>query len=224
MKNKKIKRKLTKKGKLLVWAVGIVVALAVLALLSEVVLPSLEKDLKENISDTDQNVTDTNEETKLFYTNLTPEQLAGYEECDKNIFYSIHGVGGHLTAEDAYLQDGNRGAFWLNYITAIMNGDEKAYSALFSKKFDFSNPIERYADGKLDFPPQRLYNIKIELADEKKDPSTGVCESVFYVEYNIYRNEGDFRTDMSYDTAPLAVTIVESNETVLITDVRYKYN
>ena len=63
-----------------------------------------------------------------------------------------------------------------------------------------------------------------ELAREQTDPSTGICQSVFYVEYNIYRNEGNFRTDMSYDTAPLAVTIEESDGVVLITDVRYRYN
>ncbi len=220
-KNKKVTRKLSKKGKLLAWIAGIVLVLALLALLSEVVLPSLEK----KVTDTgrEQAASEEEEETKLFYSDLSPEQLEGYADCDTQIFYSVNGVGGHLTEESAFADDGYRGLFWVNYIKAIMSGDEAAYSALFSKKFDFSNPIERYASGKLDFPPQRLYNIKIELADEKADPSTGERESVFYVEYNIYRNEGDFRTDMSYDTAPLAVTIVESGEKVLITDVQYRY-
>ncbi len=220
--NKKVTRKLSKKGKLLVWFVAIVLVLALLALLSEVVLPSLEKKVteagKEHITAEDDNT-----ETKLFYSDLSPEQLAGYADCDKQIFYSVNGVGGHLTEEGAFADDGYRGLFWVNYIKAIMSGDEATYSSLFSEKFDFSNPIERYASGKLDFPSQRLYNIKIELADEKADPSTGMTESVFYVEYNIYRNEGDFRTDMSYDTAPLAVTVVESDGKVLITDVQYRY-
>ena len=92
------------------------------------------------------------------------------------------------------------------------------------KNFDFSNPIERYASGELDFPPQRLHNIKIELWREETDPATGVTQSVFYVEYNIYRNEGDFRADMSYDTAPLSVTVTEANGNVLITEVDYRYN
>ena len=218
-KNKK--RKLTKKGKLLVGFMIVAAVLLLLLILSEVVLPSLEKNIKQSKVEA---VTDENGETKLFYSDLTPAQLEGYAECDKNIFYSVNGVGGHLTQADAYLQDGNRGVFWVNYVNALMNGDEAAYSALFSKKFDFSNPIERYASGELDFPEQRLYNIKIELSREQTDPSTGICQSVFYVEYNIYRNEGNFRTDMSYDTAPLAVTIEESDGVVLITDVRYRYN
>ena len=218
--NKKAKRKLNKKGKLLVAVVVVAIVLAVLWLLSEVVLPSVEKNVKES---TVKSITNENGETKLFYSNLTPEQLEGYAECDKNIFYYIDGVGGILSADDAYFQDGDRGVFWVNYINALMDGDEASYSALFSNKFDFSNPIERFADGKNDFPPQRLHNIKIELAREQTDPSTGIRESVFFVEYNIYRNEGDFRTDMSYDTAPLAVTINEVGGKILITEVKYRY-
>ncbi|MBE6572030.1 MAG: hypothetical protein E7656_07270 [Ruminococcaceae bacterium] len=222
-KNKKVTRKLTKKGKLLAWIVGLAAVLALLLLLSEVILPSVEKSVKES-ANTQRAEDDEEGETKLFYSGLTPEQLEGYAECDKSIFYSVNGMGGHLTAENAVALDGERGLFWVKYIDAVMQGDEKAYSALFSKKFDFSNPIERYASGELDFPPQRLHNIKIELWREETDPETGVTESVFYVEYNIYRNEGDFRADMSYDTAPIAVTVTESDGTVLITDVKYRYN
>ena len=221
-KNKKSSRKLSKKGKLLVWFVAAMAVLALLSLLSEVILPSLEKKVVEN-GRKQQEIRDDDGETKLFYSDLTQEQLAGYDECDKQIFYYVNGVGGHLTQESAFADDGYRGLFWVEYIKALMNGDEATYSSLFSADFDFSNPIERYASGELDFPPQRLYNIKIELAQEKIDPTNDVTESVFYVEYNIYRNEGDFRTDMSYDTAPLAVTVVESDGKVLITDVQYRY-
>ena len=222
-KNKKTTRKLTRKGKLLALILGVAAALAILLLLSEVILPSVEKNVKE-AANTENEADGKEGETKLFYSGLTPEQLDGYAECDKNIFYSVNGMGGHLTAENAVALDGERGLFWVRYIDAVMRGDEKAYSGLFSKNFDFSNPIERYASGELDFPPQRLHNIKIELWREETDPASGVTQSIFYVEYNIYRNEGDFRADMSYDTAPLAVTVTEANGNVLITEVGYRYN
>ena len=46
-KNKKTTRKLTRKGKLLALILGVAAALAILLLLSEVILPSVEKNVKE---------------------------------------------------------------------------------------------------------------------------------------------------------------------------------
>lgn len=208
-----------KRKKKLVTAIIIIAVLLFTALLlSEAVLPAISQRLA---ADKTENFTGTHIFTDESL--ITPEQLAGYDSCVKDIYYKKDGVEALITDGKFYEFGGNAAVMFSKYIDAIKNGDSAAYAACFSEKYDFENGLDRFASGENTFPPQRLYDIRIEQLDERYDENSGFTLGLFCVTYRIYLNTGDFRNDMTDDTAPLIFTTEEFNGDVKITDIAYRY-
>lgn len=163
--------------------------------------------------------------TKIFYdeSSLTEEQLDGYNELVTDIYYTSGGVETLITDGRFYEAGGSPAVMFAKYIEAIKNGDHKAYAECFSGKYDHQNGIDRFASGENEFPPQRLYDIKIEELDTLYDEESGLTLGLFSVSYRIYLNTGDFRNDITDDTAPLIFATEQVGDVVKITNIVYRY-
>lgn len=219
MENENNKSENKRRRRLITVAVTAVLTLCVLYVLAEVLLPMISESLDSHSG------ADDTAETLIFYdeSKLTAEQLAGYEELVTDVYYTAGGVETLVNDGRFYEAGGYPAVMFSKYIDAIKNGDSKAYAECFSPKYDFENGIDRFASGDLEFPPQRLYDIHIEELDTLYDEDSGLTLGLFSVSYRIYLNTGDFRNDMTEDTAPLIFTTEQIGETVRITDIVYRY-
>ena len=210
-----------KKKKRLIIALCITVGvLLVLFVLSETVLPRLVKNRSKSAEPYEGG------ETRLFYdeTRFTDEDAAEYASYVQNVrFKNILGIETLVTDGDYETAGGAEAVLFGNYIEAIRNGDSAAYAACFSERYDFENGLDRFADGKDTFPPQRLYDISIEALDTFRDEETGITQSLYDVRYRIYKNTGDFRNDMTDDIAPLLFVVETKDGKTVITDIAYRY-
>lgn len=207
--------------RLIAFSVILVAVLAVLALLSEWLLPRLS----QKTSGLSQKGNGT-QETRLFYDEekFTAADLADYETQLRDIYYKDkNGMEFLLTAETVDGLNDPFAALLARYIQAIKDGDSAAYAACFSPLYDYENGMDRFASGKEAFPPQRLYDIHIEQLDSLYDEASGITEGLFDVRYRIYKNSGDFRTDIVDDTAPLIFYAEEKNGVAQICDMAYRY-
>lgn len=164
-------------------------------------------------------------ETKIFYDaeRITDQQLSAYDTFVKDIYYKTNGQETLITDGKYYEVGGCEAVLFGKYIEAIKNGDNKSYAECFDSSFDFENSIDRFARGDEAFPPQRLYDIRIEELDRKYEESLGLTAAIFSVTYRIYLNTGDFRTDITDDTAPLIFITMSDGEKAKITDIFYRY-
>ena len=197
--------------------------LAVLFILAEFLLPHIaaRTDGKNSPSASQNEVT-----TRYFYDDrfLTDEDLAEYETFNRDVsFKNPQGVETLVTDSDYVSAGGEEAVLFGKYIDAIKNGDSAAYAACFSEEYDFENGLDRFARGDETFPPQRLYDIRIEALDTLSDEQSGITQSLYDVRYRIYKNTGDFRSDMTDDTAPLLFVVETKNGETRITDIAYRY-
>lgn len=217
MDNKKQPANLRKK-RLFRAVIIIAAALIVLYVLAYLVLPHISFDSYRAGAA-------TNGGTKIFYdeSTLTKEQLDGYGELVTDIYYTSGGVETLINDGRFYEAGGYPAVMFAKYIEAIKNGDNKAYAECFSEKYDSENGLDRFASGEYEFPPQRLYDIRIEELDTLYDKQSGLTLGLFSVSYRIYLNTGDFRNDITDDTAPLIFATEQVGETVKITNIVYRY-
>ncbi len=213
-----------KAKKILVTALVIIAALmAVMLVLSEVVLPGIYNS-SVNKNDGDFEFTGTG--TRRFYleSEITPELLSGYDDCLKYIYYETDGEKTLVTKDNFYEVGGYPAVFFSEYIEAIKNGDSEKYAEFFSDSYDSENGLDKHASGKYTFSPQRLYDINIKVISEKFNKETGLTDGEYEVTYRIFLNTGDFRNDITDDTAPLVFKTVSYGEAMEIVDVSYRYN
>lgn len=162
--------------------------------------------------------------TGNFYSQdeITKEMLEEYETDYKyvgNITYTIDGQTAIINSKNAYSFGGADAQFFLEYFKAVSEGDHKAYSLLFSDDFDLRK--DPFASGKVSFPPQRIYDVKVEVADT----TPGDTKGTFFVDYRIYCNEGDFRIDIDKDSAysPLVFETEKAGDNIKITNIYHRY-
>lgn len=211
-----MENKNAKKKTLIKIIVCVAVLLGILFVISEALPHVIKTNPKQN---------STEFETKIFYdeSKITEEQLGIYDTFIKDIYYSVNGQETLITDGKYYDVGGNEAVLFGKYIEAIKSGDNIAYAECFDKSFDFENSIDRFADGVDTFPPQRLYDIHIEELDRKYEESLGLTAAIFSVSYRIYLNTGDFRTDITDDTAPLIFVTMNDGQKAKITDIFYRY-
>ncbi|MBR5528109.1 MAG: hypothetical protein IKV97_03830 [Clostridia bacterium] len=211
-----------RKRVLLKVVIAVVLAIGVLALLSEVILPKVSQKVAESIS---ENIEEAGTPTRIFYDEsaITPEQLAGYDDCVKDIYFKKDGMESLVTDGKFYELGGNTAVMLAKYIEAVKNGDSVSYAECFSPKYDSEKGFDRFASGTEAFPPQRLYDIHIECLDERYFEESGTTLGLYSVSYRIYLNTGDFRSDIGDDTAPLIFTTEDDGESAKIIDISYRY-
>lgn len=197
--------------------------LAVLFILAEFLLPHIAaRTGGKNSPPASQNEATT----RYFYDDrfLTDEDLAEYETFNRDVsFKNPQGVETLVTDGDYVSAGGEEAVLFGKYIDAIKNGDNAAYAACFSEEYDFENGLDRFARGDETFPPQRLYDIRIEALDTLSDEQSGITQSLYDVRYRIYKNTGDFRSDMTDDIAPLLFVVETKKGETRITDIAYRY-
>ena len=209
-------RKNTKKKVIVTVFVCIIVCLGLLFVISEA-LPHIVK-LKPNNNTAEF-------ETKIFYDaeKITEADLSVYDTLVKDIYYKTNGAETLIDDGKYYEVGGYEAVLFGKYIEAIKNGDNISYAECFDESFDFDGDFGRFAKGDETFPPQRLYDIHIEELDRKYEESLGLCAAIFSVSYRIYLNTGDFRTDITEDTAPLIFVTMSDGQKAKITDIFYRY-
>lgn len=165
-------------------------------------------------------------ETILFYDKekFTDADRADYEKQIRDVYYKDkNGIESLLTDENTESTTDPFAALFARYMQAIKDGDSAAYASCFSPLYNSENGFDRFASGEESFPPQRLYDIHVEQLDSLYDETRGVTEGLFDVRYRIYKNSGDFRTDMLDDTAPLIFYVEESDGVAYICNIAYRY-
>ena len=208
-----------RKKKLAVSVIVVAVLLGILALFAYVIIPAIVG--VENIGRGEII-------TGNFYSEdeITEEVLAEYEKEYKYkgyISYTKDGQMSFVNSDSAYSFGGSAAELFIDYFDAVSNGDRKAYSRLFAD--DFDNSKDPYASGVIDFPPQRIYDVKIEVAEEYIDKETNIIKGTFFVDYKIYYNEGDFRIDIDRENSS-SVLVFETEQIgdeVKIVDVYHRY-
>lgn len=194
----------------------IAVCLVILFAVSEA-LPHIAKNAKKQ--------TEREFETKIFYDaeRITDQQLSAYDTFVTDIYYKSNGQETLITDGNYYETGGCEAVLFGKYIEAIKSGNNISYAECFDQNYDFENGIDRFARGDETFPPQRLYDIHVEELDRKYDESLGLTAAIFSVTYRIYLNTGDFRTDITDDTAPLIFITMSDGQKAKITDIFYRY-
>ena len=208
-----------RKKKLAVSLIVVAILLGVLSLIVYVIIPALDRapDIERSEIITGR-----------FYSEseITEEVLAEYErdyKYDGTIIYTKDGQTAQVNAGGAYSFGGKAAEFFVSYFDAVAKGDKKAYAKHFAADFDYSK--EPFASGKLDFPPQRIYDVKVEAYSEEIDKETNIIKGTFYVDYRIYCNEGDFRIDIDRDNAysPLVFETEQIGDEIRIVDLYHRY-
>lgn len=211
--------KLKRKKKLAVSIAVVAALLGILALIAYVIIPAL---------DSAPNIDRAEIITGRFYSpsEITPEVLAEYErdyKYDGTIIYSKDGQTAQVNSDGAYNFGGKAAEFFVSYFDSVAKGDKKAYAKHFAADFDYSK--DPFASGKLDFSPQRIYDVKVEAYSEEIDKETNIIKGTFYVDYRIYYNEGDFRIDIDRDNAysPLVFETTQIGDEIKIVDLYHRY-
>ncbi|MBE6622743.1 MAG: hypothetical protein E7621_00915 [Ruminococcaceae bacterium] len=216
----KTKKELRKrKKKLVVIAFSVCILLGILAFIAYVVIPAFDSGI---------NIERSEIITGNFYSEdeITPEIIDIYEKEYKYkgyIAYTFDGQTSYVNSQSAYSSGGKTAEFFVKYFDAVAEGDKNAYSLLFSPGFDFSK--DPYASGKIDFPPQRIYDVSVELSEEIYDKNSGITKGTFFVDYRIYCNEGNFRIDIDKDHAfsPLVFETETFGDEIKIVDIYHRY-
>lgn len=208
-----------KKKRLLTVLLSIAVLLLLMFAAAELILPRItaHDTQKDDVRPA---------ETRLFYdeSRITEQDLAEYETLNRYISFKNHDdVEVLITDGDYESVGGAEAVLFGQYIEAIQNGDNRTYAACFSDQYDFENGTDHFADGTEAFPPQRLYDIRIEALDTLHDEQSGITQSLYDVRYRIYKNTGDFRRDMTDDTAPLLFLVETRDGVTRIVDIAYRY-
>ncbi len=208
-----------RKKKLVVIAFSVGFLLGILAFIAYVIIPAFDSGI---------NIERSEIITGNFYSEdeITPEILDTYEKEYKYkgyIAYTFDGQTSYVNSQSAYSFGGKSAEFFVKYFDAVAGGDKRAYSLLFSPKFDISK--DPYASGKIDFPPQRIYDVSVELSEEIYDKNSGITKGTFFVDYRIYCNEGNFRIDIDKDHAfsPLVFETETVGDEIKIVDIYHRY-
>ncbi len=204
--------------------VVIVALIAVMLVLSEVVLPGIY-DASSKSDNRGDDYEYSGSGTRRFYLDeeITPELLRGYDDCLKYIYYEKDGEKTLVTDGSFYEVGGYPAVFFSEYIDAIKRGDSEKYTEFFSDSYDSENGLDKHASGEYGFSPQRLYDVSIKVLSEKFNEETGLTDGEYELTYRIFLNTGDFRNDITDDTAPLVIRTVSYGEAMEIVDVDYRY-
>jgi hypothetical protein len=194
------------KKKKKIFIIGILIVIGVFALvgITLLILSGVQHQIQE----------------KRLQAHETPRQSYNYPDTDwdRNIFEESFYMG--LDREIKYsdgiavtaINEGNRhiypveAQFMHDVVNMIINGDYEAYNGIFADEY---YDIITYDDLRLEFPMQPLYNIEMQII-AATETSTDVKLS-----YKIYRNDGMFRNDMSYNDGeilPVIYRLVRDSE------------
>ena len=208
-----------RKKKLLLWVLSLGLVLLLLALIAYVIIPLFDRTSYIERSEII---------TGNFYSEdeITSEILDLYDKEYKYkgyIAYTFDGQTSFVNSETAYSFGGESAEFFVKYFDAVSNGNKEKYSALFSPDFDLSK--DPYASGRIDFPPQRIYDVSVEVSEEIYDKSSGITKGTFFVDYRIYCNEGNFRIDIDKDNSfsPLVFETEKVAGEIKIVNIYHRY-
>jgi len=134
-----------------------------------------------------------------WYRNIFEE--ASYMELDRRIRFSDGGATTDMREDNLEMYP-PAAQFMYHVVHLIKNGEYEAYNDIFADEY-WGNV--RFEDLRVMFPMQPLYNIEIRILN-----STPTSADVS-LSYMIYRNDGMFRPDLSYndgDMSPIIYSLI----------------
>jgi len=133
-----------------------------------------------------------------WYRNIFEE--ASYMELDRSIKFNDSGAITEMR-EDNLERYPMAAQFMYNVVHLIKNGEYEAYNDIFADEYwDNLRRTGRDAYGEM-FPMQALYNIEIRIIDSAPESADVVLSHM------IYRNDGMFRPDLSYNDGDMSPVI-----------------
>lgn len=200
------------KKKLIIILAALAALLLIMYLLT-LILPAVlngisEQDIEEGTADYnfydpdfDENIYDDIE-----YLKLIENGVVKYDNASNSV--------SDVTKENAS-SFGDAVSFLYNYVYTVIEGDTKAYNALFSEKY-FENNSPKEA-----FTMQKIYNCTITYyaTESGAEEGNNYTKYIYKLKYNIYKNNGSFRTDIGEDAKTQYIVITDREGKLLIDSV-----
>ena len=105
----------------------------------------------------------------------------------------------------------------VDMVDAIINGDSKKYNSCFSKEYFNSH------EPKESFTMQKIYNAKLTYfsSEEETVNGTSYTKNTYTLVYNIYENNGTFRSDIGEGARAQSITVSNREGKMLIDSIEY---
>jgi len=191
-KEKKAKKKLSKKQKMIIGIllVTLLGGASWILLQNPQIFEVKPKDDKATTMYSDKLISYVFYKTD-YNLDVTADQV--YMGLDRNMYYKNGSETLAVTADD-YIQYGSAVQFFWNYFQTVIAGDTETYNTYFSDNYYETNTVhERFA-------PQMLYDMLIEKLSETPNNNQTVTHK-YNVSYKIHRNDGTFRNDIDSDSS-----------------------
>ncbi len=143
-----------------------------------------------------------------------------YTSLNRNIYYEYPTGNGMLERpideSNAEAIEYEEASFFVDYFNCIIEGDYESYPSFFSEEY-----IEEKGDKIPEkFTMQALYNIRVKYVNRYLKEGTDDIRAVYEVSYQIFENNGTFRSDIYPDEEKTIVFKLDiTNGSVLIYDI-----
>jgi hypothetical protein len=122
---------------------------------------------------------------------------ADYAEFDRTIYLNPYGTAdaGETVSvdEQTVIGYGEPATLLYRLVNAILLGDAEAYNSFFTVSYLQEN------GAKEPFTMQKLYDVRIGFYGSLYDEKTATRQTIYRLEYKIFRNDGTFRDDVGSD-------------------------